>query len=109
MKNKIFFRSDGNSNIGLGHLFRSIALAEMFKDKYECFFLTRNDSFIDVIPKEYNINIIPKNILCSEEPNWISKKYSSDEFIIIADGYQFTSNYQKQLKENGFGLIILMI
>lgn len=104
---KILFRSDGNSTIGFGHLFRSFALVEMFKDKYECIFLTREDSYTDVIPKEYSIDIIPKNILYSEEPIWISKKYSSDEFIVIADGYKFTSKYQKELKEYGFGLVYI--
>ena len=106
-KKKILFRADGNSKIGLGHLFRSFALVEMFKDKYECFFLTREESFTDVIPKEYNIDIIQKNVLYSEEPYWISKKYSSDEFIIITDGYQFISSYQKELKEYGFGLVYI--
>ena len=104
---KILFRSDGNSNIGLGHLFRSFALLEMLKDNYDCFLLTKKDSFIDVIPKEYSINIIPENISYLEEPNWISKKYSNEEFIIIADGYHFKSNYQKQLKQNGFNLVYI--
>ena len=104
---KILFRADGNSNIGLGHLFRSFALLEMLKDNYDCFFLTKKDSFIDVIPKEYSINIIPENISYLEEPNWIFKKYSSEEFIIIADGYHFKSNYQKQLKQNGFNLVYI--
>ena len=104
---KILFRADGNSNVGLGHLFRSFALLEMLKDNYDCFLLTRKDSFIDVIPKEYSINIIPENISYLEEPNWIFKKYSHKEFIIIADGYHFKSNYQKQLKQNGFNLVYI--
>lgn len=32
---KIIFRADGNSNIGLGHLFRLFALVEIYKDVYE--------------------------------------------------------------------------
>jgi len=65
MIKKILFRADGNYKIGLGHLFRSFALIEMFKDEYECVFLTRQDSLNDIIPKEYRIDIIPKNILKS--------------------------------------------
>tara|TARA_B110000971_G_C19987034_1_gene490094 strand:- start:566 stop:1591 length:1026 start_codon:yes stop_codon:yes gene_type:complete len=104
---KIIFRADGNSEVGLGHLSRLFSLVEMLKDKYKCFFLTKSDSFIEIIPKEYNVDIIPKNILFYEEPNWIYKKYSSSEFIIIADGYSFTSNYQKELKKYGFKLIYI--
>ena len=74
MIKKIIFRADGNSTIGLGHLFRSFALVEMFKDKYEYVFLTRQDSLNDIIPNEYSIDIIPENILYSEEPYWISKR-----------------------------------
>ena len=104
---KILFRADGNSIIGLGHLFRSFALVEMFKDKYEYVFLTRQDSLNKIIPKEYNVNVIPENILYSEEPNWISKKYDSEKYIIIADGYKFDSSYQKKIKENRFYLVYI--
>ena len=71
---KIIFRADGNSEVGLGHLSRLFSLVEMLKDKYKCFFLTKSDSFIEIIPKEYNVDIIPKNILFYEEPKitlWI--------------------------------------
>ena len=104
---KILIRADGNSNIGLGHLFRSFALIEMFKDKYEYVFLTRQDSLNKIIPKKYNVSVVPENISYSEEPNWISRKYDSDKFIIIADGYQFNSSYQKKIKENKFYLVYI--
>lgn len=107
MIKKIIFRADGNSTIGLGHLFRSFALVEMFKDKYEYVFLTRQDSLNDIIPNEYSIDIIPENILYSEEPYWISKKYTSNEFILIADGYAFDSNYQRDVKKFGFKFIYI--
>lgn len=107
MIKKIIFRADGNSSIGLGHLFRSFALIEMLKDEYEYVFLTRQDSLNDVIPKEYIIDIIPKNISCIKEPYWISKRYNHNEFIIIADGYAFGSNYQKDFKKLGFKFIYI--
>ena len=104
---KILFRADGNSNIGLGHLFRSLALVEIFKEKYGYILLTRQHSLNDIIPKEYSVDIIPDNILFSEEPYWISKKYNSNKFIIIADGYSFNSNYQRDVKKFGFKLIYI--
>ena len=107
MIKKIILRADGNSIVGLGHLFRSFALIEMFKDEYECVFLTRQDSLNDIIPKEYRIDIIPKNISYSEEPHWISKKYNYNEFIVIADGYAFDSNYQRDFKKFGFKFIYI--
>ena len=107
IKRKILFRADGDSVTGLGHLYRCIALIEMLKKNYECFFLTRKYSLLEVIPEDYNVNLIPENILHSEEPNWIYENYSSDDFIIIADGYQFSSNYQKKIKDFSFDLVYI--
>ena len=38
MERRIIFRADGNSDIGLGHVIRSLALVEMLKDNFECVF-----------------------------------------------------------------------
>ena len=107
IRKKIIFRADGDSESGLGHLYRSFALVEMLKKKNECIFLTRENSFIDAIPKDYKTDIIEEDVLYSDEPKWISKKYSCDEYIIIADGYKFSSNYQNELKQYGFGLVYI--
>ena len=41
IKPKVYIRADGNSEIGLGHVIRSLALAEMLKDEFCCIFVTR--------------------------------------------------------------------
>lgn len=104
---KIIFRADGNYRSGLGHLFRLFSLVEMLKDNYQYIFLTRNDTFLDVIPKSYPKKIIPSNISVSDEPAWISSAFNCNDFIIIADGYHFNSKYQKELKSNSFKLIYI--
>lgn len=107
MSKKIIFRVDGNSNLGLGHIFRCIALVEMLKKKYDFFFLTRTDSELKVISKHYNLILIPISINICDEPEWINEKYSYNEYIIIIDGYKFNSEYQKNLKDKGFGLVFI--
>ena len=107
MSKKIIFRVDGNSNLGLGHIFRCIALVEMLKKKYDFFILTRTDSELKVISKHYNLILIPISINISDEPEWINEKYSCNEYIIIIDGYKFNSEYQKNLKDKGFGLVFI--
>ena len=104
---KIIFRADGNQEIGLGHLSRLHSLAEMLKDSYDCVFLTKSDSSLHIIPEGFEVCVIPGSIEFSEEPLWISKNYSSSEFIIVADGYNFTGNYQKKLKKYKFALIYI--
>jgi len=107
MTKKIIFRADGNSKIGLGHLYRVFSLIEMLKNEYEFIFLTREDSSLDVIPKEYITETIPLSLPINEEPNWLSNHFKQYLHIIIADGYQFTSTYQKQIKKHGFKLVYI--
>ena len=105
MKKKIIFRADGNTDTGLGHLYRLFALVEIFKESYDYLYLTSESSAIEVIPKDYNVDLISKDIGLLDEPNWLSEKYDAKNHIIIADGYHFTSNYQKRLKELGFSVV----
>ena len=107
MKKEILFRADGNSAIGLGHLYRLFSLVEMLKDNFKFTFLTSENSTTNIIPKEYQQKIIPKQITIKEESNWISKEFDADTSILIADGYQFNSSYQKQIKEKGFKFIYI--
>lgn len=107
MDKKIIFRADGNSKTGLGHLYRLFALIEIYKKKNDFVVLTRENTVLDVIPYDYAIKIIPNAIKINEEPLWIQSNFSSDEYIIIADGYHFVSSYQKKIKEFGFFLMYI--
>ena len=104
---RVIFRADGNANTGLGHLYRLFALYEIYKDLYEVVFVTRANSTLEVIPDHYNKKIIPQEIEVLEEPNWLNNEFSSRNDVIIADGYQFVSSYQKKIKELGFYLLYI--
>ena len=41
MKKRILFRADANVQIGYGHFVRTLALADMLKDDFECVFYTQ--------------------------------------------------------------------
>lgn len=104
---KLIFRADGNSETGLGHMFRLFALIEMYKDNYHYIFITRNDSTLDIIPKGYNLHIIPESIEINEEAIWFEENFASNEYFIIADGYHFNSDYQLKLKNKGYKLMYI--
>ncbi|MCT4628555.1 UDP-2,4-diacetamido-2,4,6-trideoxy-beta-L-altropyranose hydrolase [Winogradskyella sp.] len=104
---KLIFRADGNSETGLGHMFRLFALVEIYKDNYDYIFITRSNSTLDVIPKEYNLQVIPESIEINEEPIWLEENFTSNEYFIIADGYHFNSNYQLALKNMGYKLMYI--
>lgn len=107
MNKKILFRADGNEATGLGHLYRLFALIEMLKEVYNCKLLVSSSTISQVIPTTYPCVKIPKGISIEDEPQWLFKNYDSNEHIIIADGYQFNSTYQKQIKELGYNLIYI--
>ena len=106
MLKKILCRADGNSKTGLGHMYRLFALVELYKEKYDLTFITREDSTLNVIPKTYNLKMIPEIDLL-EEPNWLYKNYKPEEYLIILDGYQFSPEYQKSLKSHGFTIVYI--
>lgn len=107
MTKKILCRADGNSEIGLGHVYRMLAIAAFYKETYELIFITKESTTSSIIPKEFTVNFIPESVSILEEPQWISNKFSFSNHIIIADGYQFVSSYQKEIKKQGFTLIYI--
>jgi len=107
MIKKLIFRADGSSTTGLGHLYRLFSLVEIVKDTLNFTFLTHENSTCSVIPKAYNKVIIPKEINIEDEPGWLAVNFPPKGYIIIADGYQFMSSYQKQIKEKGYSLIYI--
>lgn len=107
MTKKVIFRADGSPTTGLGHLYRLFSLVEVVKDTLEFVFITHETSTNSVIPKSYNIINIPNEILTKDEPEWLAANFLPQEYIIIADGYQFTASYQKQIKEKGYSLIYI--
>lgn len=107
MKKTILFRADGNSIIGLGHLFRLFALFEIFKKDHECVFVTSENTSLEVIPESYRQHLIESDISISKEPYWLAENYDPSKHVLIADGYNFNSVYQKQIKELGYALVYI--
>jgi len=107
MKKKILCRADGNTTIGLGHLYRMFAIAAFYKEQYDLIFITKESSLISIIPNEYKISLIPDEVTILEEPRWLKENYKPSEYIIITDGYQFISSYQKLIKNHGYTLVYI--
>jgi UDP-2,4-diacetamido-2,4,6-trideoxy-beta-L-altropyranose hydrolase len=101
---KLIFRADGNSDTGLGHLYRIFALIEIYKADFECVLLSSENTTSGVIPKDYAFKAIPANITIDKEPQWLSEQFQPKDHWIIADGYRFTAEYQRSLKTLGYQL-----
>lgn len=102
MKPGIYFRTDGSREIGLGHLVRCTALAQMLIEDFSIAFFCRE---------------IPESMVKDLENNKISFALIADEnefltavepgSLVVLDGYHFDSDYQKQIKASGARLICI--
>ncbi len=105
MKKRIYFRADADSKIGYGHFVRSLALAEMLKDDFDCTFFT-------VAPTLYQQGEVERVCRLEELPDDGLKfdaflnRLTGDE-IVFLDNYFFTAEYEKAVKEKGCKLVVL--
>ena len=95
-KPRIIFRADGDSRIGLGHVFRMAGLAEMLKPFARVELFTISD--LQRIPGD-QLEVFDA-IVHVEEPGgvpdaWIHLIRSS--YTVVTDGYSFHENYQKKI------------
>ena len=102
---KLFFRADVDRTIGFGHFSRSLALADMLKDNFECTFFTQT-------PTDYQKAEVERVCKLVALPSDGSKldlflDYLSGDEIVFLDNYFFTSDYQLRIKQKGSKLICL--
>lgn len=101
---KICFRADASAQIGYGHFIRTLALADMLKDDFDCVFYTAE-------PSSYQIREMQK--VCSYVP--LIEKTKFEDFIAMLDGseivvldnYFYTTDYQKEVRAKGCKLVCI--
>lgn len=108
--NRIYFRADGNAKLGLGHVTRSLALADMLKEFFEIYFLIQEPSeqvVAQIREVTDNIIVLPKTENHLSEALCIAKKYFTGKEIVVLDGYHFQTDYQKVIKDTGVKLVCI--
>lgn len=107
---RIVFRADGHQRMGLGHVIRSLALAEMLQEEYDIVFAIRTP-----LPSlEKQIRVLRINALLLPEPSsdlseaeWLCQTHLRADDIVVLDGYHFTTEYQQIIKEFGCQLVAI--
>ena len=84
----IFIRADGSDQIGLGHLIRCMALAEMLKFDYDITFVCKQipGKSADVI-KELNFKLL----VIDEEESFLSQ-LKSKQIVVLDHFHQVLKN-----------------
>ena len=102
---KIYFRADADAKIGYGHFVRTLALADMLKNDFDCTFFTAE-------PTVYQKAEVEKVCELKSLPHDDRKFESFLELltgneIVFLDNYFFTPEYEKAIKEKGCKLVVL--
>ena len=104
-KRKVFFRADAGSDIGYGHFIRSLALADMLKEDFDCTFFTQS-------PTEYQkqeaASVCPLISLPANDTRFnLFLQHLNGEEIVVLDNYFYTTDYQRQIKAKGCKLVCI--
>ncbi len=107
-KPSVYFRADGNSSIGLGHISRCLALYDMLKEDCEGRFVIHS-------PSSEIVKLITNSgckVIQIESPNSNDELEEldnalDDNSIVVIDGYHFDNKYFKTLKNKGHKIVFI--
>ncbi len=103
MKSKIIIRADGGSSIGMGHVVRCLALADMLKNDFEISVAIQqpSETVIKIIASvTKSIIVLPETNDFEKDSIHFSAHLKGDE-IVLLDGYNFKTEYQQKIKHIG--------
>lgn len=105
MKRKIYFRADADQRIGYGHFFRTLALADMLKDDFDCVFYTQTPS--DYQKKE--LAAICSYVSLPSDDTKIDTFLDvlSGNEIVVLDNYFYTGEYELKVREKGCKVVLI--
>lgn len=104
-KRKICFRADADAEIGYGHFIRTLALADMLKDDFECVFYTQS-------PTEYQRREAEKvcelvTLPADDSRFQLFLDCLKGDEIVVLDNYFYTTDYQRAVKAKGCKLVCI--
>ncbi len=105
-KKKIIFRADGNSEIGLGHVTRSLALAEMLSQDFNCIFAIQQPT----TNQQKEILSICSGIIALSAGDAHFQQFLAlleGNEIVVLDNYFYSTAYQKEIKSKGCKLVCI--
>ncbi|MEZ0609569.1 UDP-2,4-diacetamido-2,4,6-trideoxy-beta-L-altropyranose hydrolase [Fibrella sp. WM1] len=105
---KILFRADGSAQTGMGHIMRSLALAEMLGEPETAPFDRR---FAIANPSESTRKLlaklhIPLVELASNELAELLAHVTADD-VVVLDGYQYDESFQRAVRQQAHKLVFI--
>ena len=106
---RLVFRADGNATIGLGHLVRLLALADMVRGLAPGIFVVREPTVTVaqlVAQAGWAIHALPTQPLQAEADTLVTSFLQPSDALVL-DGYEFGLAYQQRLRQSGCGLVYI--
>ena len=103
----LIIRADGSTQRGLGHLYRSAALADMLRNDFQAILAYREapDEVEGFFPETFKHYIDLSTYSVEQEALGlvaeVNKQIGRKTAIYLLDGYQFDDQYQTTLKQQG--------
>ncbi len=104
-KRKVYLRADADGVIGYGHFMRTLALAEMLSDEYDCVFATQSPS---VFQQECLKDVCNLLELPSGETRFqLFADFIKKEDIVVLDNYFYNTEYEQFLRDKGAKVVLI--
>jgi UDP-2,4-diacetamido-2,4,6-trideoxy-beta-L-altropyranose hydrolase len=109
---KVIFRADGGKEIGMGHIMRSLLLADNLRDKCNAkvTFITKSfpESLKKISDNGHGVKELPVDIASGEEISFIVDLIKKESFdVVVTDSYNIDKPYLESLKSTGVFLITI--
>ncbi len=88
---------------------RCLALADMLAEYFQCIFLVQNpaESVMAQIKENHALVCLAETADYLAEAKGLSKKYFSKGVIVVLDGYEFRTEYQRIVRSSGIKLVCI--
>lgn len=102
MKPRLILRADGNPQVGLGHVMRCQALAEIAATDFGCLFVARPGlpptTIAELTATGIELLEVPNAASAAREADWLATHLLRPTDVVVLDGYQFDYAYQQAIR-----------
>ncbi|MFM7727192.1 MAG: UDP-2,4-diacetamido-2,4,6-trideoxy-beta-L-altropyranose hydrolase [Flavobacteriales bacterium] len=113
MKRTVYVRCDAGTRLGMGHLVRCLSLSHMIRNYFNVQFVlqeTDATAYEWVLSNGFTYLTLPATTHHeSDSANFIIKLSKSGQpgDLVVLDGYQFQTSYQKKLVDAGYKVVAI--
>jgi len=106
---RLLLRADGNPRIGLGHVMRLLALAEILQGRFRSVFLIQEpaESLQTLLQASCDEVVEVPPMPAAGEPAWLRQHALQPTDVLVLDGYDFETTYQEAVGEAVARLVCL--